>query len=273
VPVGVPGELFASGDCLARGYLDRPELTGERFIADPFDRTPGARMYRTGDLARYHPDGTIDFLGRADGQVKIRGFRVELGEIEAVLLQIPGVSEAVVVAREDKPGQKRLVAYVVPKTPGAISAEQLKTQLAAKLPAFMIPWAFMVMEKLPETPSGKLDRRALPVPEGALRSETSEYVAPRSPMEEELVGIWRELLSVDRVGVRDNFFELGGHSLLATQLASRVRRAYGVEIPLRSVFHAPTVEALSVEIVLRQAGSADSDELTRLLAEVEGAGK
>ncbi|NNF93561.1 MAG: amino acid adenylation domain-containing protein, partial [Altererythrobacter sp.] len=228
VPVGVPGELYLGGDGLARGYLNRPELTAEKFIADPFSDEPHARLYRTGDWVRYQPDGNIEFIGRRDHQVKVRGFRIELGEIEAALGRLQPVQEAVVLLREDRPGDKRVVAYVVAEGEQAGLVEELRTQLKRELPDYMLPSAFVLLDALPLTPNGKVDRAALPAPEAADHL-TAEYVAPRTPTEEILAGIWAEVLGVERVGVHDDFFELGGHSLLATQVISRVRQALGVE--------------------------------------------
>jgi acyl carrier protein len=200
-------------------------------------------MYRTGDRARFLPDGDIQFLGRLDHQVKIRGFRIELGEVEVALSQHPGVREAVVVAREDVPGQKRLVAYVVGKK-GMPGTSDLRGFLKEKLPEYMVPSAFVALEALPLTPNGKVDRKALPAPEG--RPELEEgYVAPRTPTEEVLSGIWAQVLGLDRVGVHDNFFELGGHSLLATRVVSRARELFQIELPLQTIFEAPTVAGLS----------------------------
>ncbi|XXX72653.1 amino acid adenylation domain-containing protein [Sorangium sp. So ce134] len=241
VPIGVVGEVYLSGAGLARGYLNRAKETAARFLPDPFSEAPGARMYRTGDVARYLPDGNIEFLGRTDHQVKVRGFRIELGEIEGALRRCAGVRDAVVVARGDAPGTKRLVAYVTGDPP----AGSLREQLRARLPEYMVPSAFVVLESLPLTPSGKVDRRSLPEPDGALGNE---HVAPRTAGEERLAGIWREVLRAERVGVTDNFFELGGHSLLATQVVSRIRRELGVEVPLRALFEAPTVELLAARL-------------------------
>ena len=246
VPVGVYGELYIGGDGVARGYLNRPELTAEKFVADPFDATGAGRLYRTGDLVRWLPDGNLEFVGRIDNQVKVRGFRIELGEIEAVLNQQPQVREAVVVVREDVPGDKRLVAYVVAEGGEVELIERLREQLRASLPDYMMPSAFVTLEGLPLTPNGKVDRKALPAPERMV-SEAA-YVSPRTPTEEILAGIWAEVLKVERVGVHENFFELGGHSLLATQVVSRVRQACGVELPLREVFAGPTVAYLSASI-------------------------
>ena len=246
-PIGVPGELYTGGDGLARGYLDRPELTAERFVRDPFSDDPEARLYRTGDRARFRPDGTIDFLGRLDFQVKLRGFRIELGEIEAVLAQHPSVSACLVLLREDAPGDKRLVAYVAASA--APAATDLRAFLADRLPAYMVPSAFVTLDALPLTPNGKVDRRALPAPELAAEGG-APFVAPRGPIEETLAGIFSELLRIpaDRVGAHDGFFELGGHSLLATQAVTRVRSALGVELPLRALFEAPTPAELASRV-------------------------
>ncbi|MBK9394963.1 MAG: amino acid adenylation domain-containing protein [Uliginosibacterium sp.] len=239
-PVGVAGELCIGGVGVGRGYLNRLELTKERFRNDGFSSKPGARFYRTGDLVRYRSDGNIEFLGRIDQQVKLRGYRIELGEIEAALRQHPSVQEAVVVAREDAPGDKRLVAYVVSDGASADLWEQLREHLRASLPDYMVPSAFAALDRLPLTPNGKVDSRALPAPEYA----SAIYVAPRTPTEEILAGIWAEVLKLERVGVHDNFFELGGHSLLATQVVSRVRQALVIDLPLREMFAAPTIAHL-----------------------------
>ena len=242
VPVGVVGELYLGGDGLARGYLKRPELTAKHFVENPFGTQAGGRLYRTGDWVRYREDGAIEFVGRRDNQVKLRGFRIELGEIEAALRRQAQVSDAVVVVREDTPGDKRLVAYVVAQGATEDLVEQLRSRLRESLPEYMVPSAFVMVEKLPLTPNGKVDRNALPAPEYA----EATYVAPRTATEEILAGIWAEVLKLERVGVHDNFFELGGHSLLATQVVSRVRHAFSVELPLREMFAAPTVAQLGV---------------------------
>jgi amino acid adenylation domain-containing protein len=236
VPAGVPGELCIGGDCLAQGYLSRPDLTAERFMPDPF--ADGERLYRTGDLARWHRDGNLEFLGRTDQQLKIRGFRVEPGEIEAVLAAHPAVREAAVVARQD-PGTsaRRLVAYLA--TQGTVTAGELRAAVRERLPDYMVPSAFHFLEALPLTPSGKIDRRGLPDMEAA-GGETGS-VPPRTPLEEEIVGIWRQVMGVERVGVHDNFFDLGGHSLLAVRLLARIRRQLGCDLPLASLFAGPTI--------------------------------
>ncbi|HEX7986679.1 MAG TPA: amino acid adenylation domain-containing protein, partial [Duganella sp.] len=242
VPVGVPGELYISGDGLARGYLRRPALSAERFLPDPHCRPPGARMYRSGDLGRFRADGTVEYLGRLDSQVKIRGFRIELGEIEAQLAACDGVREALVIAREDRPGDQRLAAYVLPATGQAPRAEALRDALARTLPDYMVPSHFVFLDQLPLTPNGKVDRQALPAPDTA--NSGAEHVAPRSPTEQALAAIWAEVLKVERVGVFDNFFALGGHSLLAVQLIERIRQA-GMASDVRTLFAAPTIAALA----------------------------
>jgi amino acid adenylation domain-containing protein len=245
VPLGVPGELYAAGEGLARGYLGRPDLTAERFVPSPLPVFPGERLYRTGDLARRLPSGEIEFLGRLDTQVKLRGFRIELGEIEAAICEHPAVRQAVVLAREDRPGDRRLVAYVevegeVPGTP------ELRAYLSRKLPDYMLPAAVVVLEALPLTPNGKVDRRALAAVEpGRQESLAADGDAPRDEIEELLAGAWCQVLGLAAVGVHDDFFELGGHSLLATRVVSRVREVLGVELPLRALFEAPTVVGLA----------------------------
>ncbi|HYG63278.1 MAG TPA: amino acid adenylation domain-containing protein [Thermoanaerobaculia bacterium] len=255
VPLGVAGEIHVGGAGLARGYLGRPALTAERFVPDPFSPWPGTRLYASGDLARRRTDGELEYLGRADQQVKIRGFRIEPGEIEAALASLAGVREAVVVVREDTPGDRRLVAYVAGDIaflePGA-----LRRSLQERLPEHMVPAAFVALPTLPLTPNGKLDRQALPAP--GWQGPGESYQSPRTPAEEILAGIWAELLALERVGAGDHFFDLGGHSLLATQVMSRVQSAFGVEMQLRDLFEAPVLAALAtrVEAALRShAGS------------------
>jgi acyl-coenzyme A synthetase/AMP-(fatty) acid ligase len=226
VPIGIVGELFLGGEGLARGYLGRPELTAERFVPDPWSETPGERLYRTGDLVRYRPDGEMECLGRIDHQVKVRGFRIELGEIESCLARVPGVSQGVVVVREDRPGDRRLVAYAVPLPGAELRWHEVRSELARSLPEYMLPSAFVVLEALPQTSSRKVDRKALPAPEGIV--DTAALVLPRTPTEELVAAIWTEVLDVDQVGVEESFFDLGGHSLLATRVMSRLRTAFGV---------------------------------------------
>ncbi len=247
VPPGVPGELCIAGAGVAQGYLNQPELTREKFVPNPFGKTPGELLYRTGDLARHRADGSIEFLGRLDHQVKIRGYRIELGEIEAALQRLPAVRECVVVAREDTPGEKRLVAYVVPAA-GSPAAADLRAALAQDLPAHMLPAAFVCLDRLPLTTNGKIDRRALPAPETSAPAAAPAEAVPRTITEEVLAGIWCDVLHVPSVGLRDNFFELGGHSLLVTQVLARVQQAFHLELPLRHAFEAPTVAELATII-------------------------
>jgi amino acid adenylation domain-containing protein len=245
VPIGVSGELLTGGDCLARGYLSRPDLTAERFIPDPFNLKAGARLYRTGDLMRWVAQGELEFVSRLDDQVKIRGFRVEPGEIEAVLAQHPSVVKGLVVVRQAADGERRLVAYVVPSEGSDLDVPQLREFLRKRLPDYMVPSAFVLLDALPLTPNGKVDRKALPEPEGVRAGLGVEYVAPRTPAEKLLASIWCDLLRVEQVGIHDDFFELGGHSLLATQVASRVREAFRAELPLRSFFEVHTIADLA----------------------------
>ncbi|RUT04339.1 hypothetical protein DSM106972_045670 [Dulcicalothrix desertica PCC 7102] len=244
VPVGVAGEIYIGGASLARGYLNRPELTAQKFVPNPYSQEKG-RLYKTGDLARYLPDGNIEFIRRTDYQVKIRGFRIEIAEIETALVQHQVVREVVVLAREDVPGDKRLVAYIVTDTP--ITSPELRHFLKQKLPEYMIPGAFVFVEALPLTPNGKVDRKALPAPDIAT-IEQHNFKVPRTILEEILVGIWSDILGVKQVSIDDNFFDLGGHSLIATQLISRIRKVYRVEVPLRYLFEEPTVAGLGAKI-------------------------
>ncbi len=240
-PIGVPGELCIGGAGLARGYLNRPELTAKKFIPSPFSDKQDARLYKTGDLCRYRSDGNIELLGRVDFQVKIRGFRVEIGEVESVLGQHPAVSQNAVTAMEDAPGNKRLVAYVVANHQSTLSVNDLRSFLKEKLPHYMLPSAFVLMDRLPLTPNGKVDRRALPAPEIVRPELDTGYVAPRNEMERTIASAWQEVLKVEKVGIHDNFFDLGGHSLMTTQLHSRLRDAFAIDLPLRHLFEATTV--------------------------------
>jgi amino acid adenylation domain-containing protein len=246
VPVGVAGELYIGGAGVARGYLNRPELTRERFVKDPFASEPEARMYKTGDLGRWLPDGNIEFLGRNDFQVKIRGFRIELGEIESRLRECTGVRDAVVLAREDGAGDKRLVAYYTASETNV--AEQLRAHVAAVLPDYMVPAAYLHLERLPLTPNGKLNRAALPAPDTTAFS-VRRYDPPQGETEEALAAIWAEVLKLERVGRRDNFFYIGGHSLLAVRMIARIRQTLNVEIKLQDVFARPVLAELAGEIV------------------------
>ncbi|NEO81590.1 non-ribosomal peptide synthetase, partial [Moorena sp. SIO4G3] len=243
VPIGVPGELYIGGDGLARGYLNRQELTSEKFIPNPLCNSKSERLYKTGDLARYLPDGNIEFLGRIDNQVKIRGFRIELGEIESVLSSHPQIQQTVVIAREDIPGNKRLVAYIVSEEE-SLTTNQVREFLKQKLPDYMVPSAFVTLDTLPLTPNGKVDRKALPTPEGEITRE-NEYVAPRTTIELELTQIWSEVLNLTSVGVQDNFFELGGNSLIAVGLMSKIQQRFHINLPLATLFQSPTIEQLA----------------------------
>jgi amino acid adenylation domain-containing protein len=245
VPVGVAGELHIGGVGLARGYLNQPGLTAEKFIPDGLSGKSGVRLYKTGDLARFRADGQIEYLGRLDHQVKVRGYRIELGEIEATLRLHPQVRDALALAREDMPGDKRVVAYLISKPGVVFERDELRRFLSEKLPDYLIPSAFVLMDEWPLTPSGKIDRSALPKPEMPKGHRTRNSEQPRALTEEMLAGIWAEVLGVESVGVNDNFFELGGHSLLATQVISRLRETFGIEFPLRKLFEHPTVESLA----------------------------
>ncbi len=244
-PFGVTGELYIGGVGVARGYLERPDLTAEKFVPDPFGSQPGARLYRTGDLARMLPDGKIEFVGRIDFQVKIRGFRIELGEIEVALARHPALRQVIVLAREDKSGNKRLVAYAVPESNQPPAIAELKNFLRESMPDYMVPSAFVFLDKIPLTRNGKIDRRALPEPELSRADMELDYVAPRNQTEEIIALIFSDVLNVKQVGALDNFFELGGHSLIATQIISRIRDRLSVELPLRDLFQSPTVEGLA----------------------------
>lgn len=270
VPIGVPGELYVSGEGLARGYLNRPELTAEKFIPNPFKihNSYSERLFKTGDLACYLADGNIKFLGRIDHQVKIRGFRIELGEIEAVLSQYPEVQEAVVIVREDRPGNKRLVAYIVPNQEQVPNTSKLRNSLKEQLPDYMMPSVLVVLAALPLTPNGKVDRQALPVPEQ--RHSEPAFVTPQTPIEKELANIWSEVLNIEQVGIYDNFFDIGGHSLIATQLMSRVRTRLGVELPLRELFASPTIKELSEIVELALIANSSSTKIDEMLDLIEG---
>ena len=244
-PIGCEGEIYIAGEGLTSGYLNRPELNAAKFVESPFD--PGTRLYKTGDLGRFLIDGTIEFLGRIDDQVKIRGYRIELGEIEAALLDHPSIKEAVVLAREDSPGEKRLVGYLN-VADGGTTLPDLKQYLQTRLPQFMIPAKFAFISSFPQTPNGKVDRKALPAPEELEKAEARRYVAPRNGDEEALAKIWADVLKMEKVGIEENFFDLGGHSLLAIQVIARVRDALKVEVPMRVFFDAPTVEGMAAAL-------------------------
>jgi acyl carrier protein len=248
VPIGVAGQIYIGGDCLARGYLEPADLTAQRFIEDPFSDEIGSRLYQTGDLARYAANGSVEYLGRVDGQVKLRGYRIELGEIETVLMEQDGVQACAAMLREDQAGDRRLVAYYV----GAgLVAKALREGMRKRLPDYMMPSALVELEKLPLTPSGKLNRRDLPAPDNG--SEMGEdYVAPRTEIEHRLVEIWQEVLDLDRIGVHDNFFELGGHSLLVTRVTSRVRDSMKIELSVANLFEFSSVAELADFIATTQ---------------------
>jgi hypothetical protein len=282
VPIGVAGELYIGGVQPARGYLDRPELTAERFVPDPFGGRwgePGGRLYRTGDLARHDAQGWIEFLGRIDHQVKVRGFRIELGEVESALEAHPAVARAVAMA--DAAGGGRLVAYVLPRSaPSAADASapvpgldaelvaRLREHLAQTLPDHMIPTTWVELASVPLTPSGKVDRRALPRPDAIKPLSRAEYVPPRGDLEQLLAGIWAEVLRAERIGAHDNFFELGGHSLLATLAVSRIGEALAIEVPLRRMFEAPTIALLADRLRLDAGPANDLDAAARLVLEL-----
>jgi len=245
VPMGIAGELHIGGRQLARGYLNRPDLTAERFVADPFSAEPGARLYKTGDVARYLSSGDIEYLGRLDHQVKIRGFRIELGEIESVIKEFPGILQVVVVAREDVPGDKRLVAYVVPVEVSSFQAAALRDHLREKLPEYMLPAAFVTLETLPLSSNGKINRRALPTPAYEDAMDRRKYVAPRTQTERTLATLWAEVLGMEKVSTQDNFFDLGGHSLLAVVLFARISKTFGNALSLNTLFQSPTIAQLA----------------------------
>ena len=263
VPVGVSGELFIGGDGLARGYLNQPEQTAERFISNPFSNDRKSRLYKTGDLARFLPEGDVEFLGRVDHQVKIRGFRVELGEIEAVLNRYPSIRQTVVIAREDTPGDMRIVAYLVAGE-SISNLNELRDWLKEELPDYMVPSAFVMLKAIPLTPNGKVDRNALPAPGQSDLAMERVFVAPRTTSEEIVANIWAEVLKADNIGIHDNFFDLGGHSLLVTQVIARLRKTFQVEIPLRWLFESPTVAEMAERV-----GNTEQPETSRMLAELE----
>jgi non-ribosomal peptide synthetase component F/thioesterase domain-containing protein/acyl carrier protein len=261
VPVGVPGELMIGGAGVVRGYFKRPEMTAERFIRNPFSDAPESRLYRTGDLARYLPDGNIEFMGRMDHQVKIRGYRIELGEIEAVLNEHPTVHESVVIAREDVPGQKRLVAYVIPGKGETPHTNELRDYAKGPLPEYMVPVHFVALEAFPQTPNKKIDRKALPLPDMDRIERGADFDPPRTDIEEAVAGLWAEVLGVQPVGRDENFFDMGGESLSATLIILSIKQACNVDLPLHSIFRATTVAALAEELeeaFLRQAESENT---------------
>jgi acyl carrier protein len=265
VAKGTTGEIYIGGAGVGRGYRNRADLTVERFVADPFSAGNG-RLYRTGDLARRLSNGEVAFLGRIDDQIKIRGYRIELGEINSVLNQQPSVQASVVIARDDVPGEKRLVAYIVPVNGSQRDEQVLREAIRQRLPDYMEPSAFVWMESLPLTANGKIDRAALPSPN---IDKSAEFVGPRTPVEETLANIIKEVLKISRVGVHDDFFHLGAHSLLGAQIVAQVQRVFGAELKLLDVFNAPTVAELSVKIeeaLVRQLDQMSEAEVTAALA-------
>ena len=269
LPQGVAGGMFIGGPGLGRGYWQRPDSTAERFIPNPYSPTNGDRLYVSGDIGRYQTPGDVEYVGRQDAQVKIRGFRLELGEIQSSLKEHESITEAAVTARSGRDGEKRLIAYVACRPHASVSVSELRGHLQARLPEYMVPAVFIVVDKLPLTANNKIDWRALPDPDGLRPELDRPYVAPRTPVEEELAQIWRELLGVDRVGIHDNFFELGGHSLLLTQLTSRVSEAFQVDVPLRVLFDTPTIDEITVAIAERLIEHESSEELSQLLDNLE----
>ena len=273
VPIGMTGEMYIGGVGVGRGYLNRPGLTAERFVPDPFSPEPGARLYRTGDSVRRLAGGQADFVGRLDNQVKLRGLRIELTEIEAVLNQHESVLRSVVIVREDEPGDQRLVAYVVGKHQVAVDTDELRSSLKGRLPEYMVPGAIVVLERMPLTVNEKIDRTALPRPERSI-AEASSYVQPRHKLDEKVAAIWADALKVPRIGIHDNFFELGGHSLLATRIISRMRSELETDLTLRMLFENPTVAAMSDAIeelqhLPRQLGAQPGARIERSTRPVE----
>jgi amino acid adenylation domain-containing protein len=262
-PRGVPGELCVGGELLAQGYLNRPGLTAERFVVDPF--VPGQRMYRTGDVARWRRDGELELLGRIDRQVKIRGLRIELGEVESQLSEHPSVREAVVTVHEDAGGERRLVAYAAGGAEGLASAGELREHLRRRLPEYMVPTAFVELERLPQGSSGKVDVQALPAPDFL---SAHEGAGPRTTLEESLVALWSDVLKVDRIGVHDSFFAIGGHSLLATQVIAQVRDLFQVDVPLQALFESPTVAAFAERLLSDPAEREHVEQVAEVLVSV-----
>jgi acyl carrier protein len=248
VPIRVRGEIHVAGDCLARGYYGRPELTAERFIPNPFDRDRSTRLFKTGDLGRFLPDGRLEYLGRADNQVKLRGIRIELGEIESILNHHPLVQESVVTVWGNSPESEQLVAYVVGVGNTVPGPTELRQYLNSRVPNYMIPYTFVALEALPLLSNGKVNRNALPPVNPDQDAAPNAFIAPRNEIEEKLALLWRDLLGIERIGIDRNFFQLGGHSLLGMQLLARIRRMFDVELPVRRLFEEPTIAGLALEI-------------------------
>jgi acyl carrier protein len=260
VPIGAPGELYIGGAGVARGYLDRPALTAATFIPNPFSVEPGARLYKTGDMARFSFEGYLEFLGRMDDQLKVRGFRIEIGEIEAVLRSHKSVQEAIILARSDMPGGPQIVAYVVlNQTTSPPLMSELRNYLAQRLPNYMVPSIFVRLTELPLTRNGKVDRRALPVPNEITSRWQGSPVPPRTPIESSVAAIWADVLGITLVGRTDNFFDLGGHSLLAVQVVSRIRQVFQIELPLRTFFAFPTVSEIATVIASQHDSVREND--------------
>jgi acyl-coenzyme A synthetase/AMP-(fatty) acid ligase/acyl carrier protein len=268
VPPGVMGEVFIASDLLARGYLGRPDATAERFLPDPISNVAGLRMYRTGDAGRWLRSGDIQLSGRMDHQLKIRGFRVEPGEVEAAVAELPGVKQVAVSSWESQPGDRSLVAYVVLNPEATLSVGEMQT-LRRKLPEYMIPSRLVILETLPMTPTGKVDRRALPPPDSARPDMEERFTQPSTAIEKTLASIWSTVLGLDSVGVHDNFFALGGHSLRATQVTSRIRKEFDINFPVRLVFENPTIAEMSPVVAQLWADSADAEELAMALDDLE----
>jgi acyl carrier protein len=268
VPVGVPGDLYIGGDGVTRGYLNRPDLTAERFVPDPF-RGGTARMYWTGDQARYRSDGTIDFLGRTDFQVKVRGYRIELGEIESALSAHPSIRDVVVLVREDEPGDKRIVAYAIPSGAALAGDDELRTFLGEQLPEYMIPAHFVEMDVFPTTPNKKTDRKALPVPSAVARRPAEGLTLPRTPVEKDIAAVWRDVLHVETIGIDSSFFDVGGNSLLALRLVSSLKDAFRVDMPLHAVAAASTIAEMAEWITEHQIEHADAIDLEAALKNME----
>ncbi|HVG91097.1 MAG TPA: non-ribosomal peptide synthetase, partial [Alphaproteobacteria bacterium] len=265
-PEGVPGELYIGGVGVARGYLNRPELAAEKFVPDPFSGAPGARLYKTGDLARFLPGGNLEFLGRTDHQIKIRGFRIELAEIETALGEHLLVREVAVIAREDAPGDKRIAAYIVPRSGNAPAVSELRNHLKCRLPDYMLPSVFVILESMPLSETGKIDRDTLPAPEQSRPALEQSYAVPTTALERVLADIYSEVLKIERVGADDSFFELGGHSLLAARAVSKIRQIFAIELPVRQLFEEPTISGLAGEMLKNER--ARIERTAELLCEI-----
>jgi acyl-CoA synthetase (AMP-forming)/AMP-acid ligase II/acyl carrier protein len=269
-PIGVPGELCIGGEGVVRGYLDRPELTSERFIQVNLNgKERSQRLYKTGDLVRYRKDGVLEFLGRLDHQVKIRGYRIELGEIETALEKYGQIREAVVIAREDTLGDKKLVAYIIAIAGAVPSIFELRNYLKDILPEYMVPAMFVVMKELPLTPNGKVDRKALPAPDSERLDLNAEFMEPRTQTEKTLGEIWSSVLGIEKIGVRDNFFELGGHSLSAVQITAKIHQLFNVDLSLQTFFQSSTLEDLASAVEEKLLEQTSGDDLEQLLKEIE----